>query len=158
MFGGAVRELVVAVECGAGAGTWSWVVEVEEVVVVAVDVADDSCGTAVDECDVNCDIVTGEGSSVVEMVGMVSGSRWDGVAVGIRTVIVFFGHSLSNAMQRCSQVSFCVTGRTLHHRCASERVFRCSSNARHLVASVTSAAWRANCSILYRKSWGSSCS
>jgi hypothetical protein len=92
---------------------FSEVVAVGGVVVVAVDVA-------VDDCDAVCDVVTEGGTSVGETATLGSGMSSSELGVGILRVIAFVGHSFSNATQRCSQESFCVIGRALHHRSASE--------------------------------------
>lgn len=104
-----------------------WWFGVVEVVIVMVDIADDICDTVVAECDVGCDKARGERVSMGEMIGMVSESRWDGVGVGIRGMIVFFGHSFLNARQKLSHVPFSVGGRALHQSLAYEWFFRLSS-------------------------------
>ena len=111
----AVDKLVGTGRCAGGAARGFGVVEVRRVVVVDVDVVVDGCDVAVDACDVGCD----EGMGGDVSVGKTGELDSDELAVGLG-VIPFFSHSLSNASQRCSQVSFCVIGRALHHKSASE--------------------------------------
>ena len=111
---GVVNELRgTGMHCG-GAGRCSGVDEVGRAVVVVVDVVVDGCVVALDVCDVGCDEGVGGEVSVGKTEGLGSGMSW---SVGLG-VIPFLGHSFSNASQRCSQVSFCVAGRALHHRSA----------------------------------------
>jgi hypothetical protein len=98
---------------GRGAVRFSEVVVVGGVVIVAVDVA-------VNKCDTICDVVTKGGVPVGGTATLGSGMSSSELGVGILRMIAFIGHSFSNVMQRCSQVSFCVIGRALHHRSASE--------------------------------------
>jgi hypothetical protein len=95
-----------------------------EVVVVAVDVADDGCDTVVDGCDVGCDLATEGGVSMEEMGGMGSESRWDGVGVG---TAAFFGTSCSSVSCISSSLfavpSFLASSST----CAFSNLIRLSS-------------------------------
>jgi hypothetical protein len=150
--GGAIDELGVSGASGSGAVKSSEVDVAGEVVVVAVDVADNGCDAAIDTCDAGCDDTTGE-VSVEETVGLGSEMHWNEVGVGTLRVVAFLGHVASNASEKISQDSFFSSGRVLHHGCASEQDFRCSSKARSLSASVTSAPLgRSHFSILCRKS------
>jgi hypothetical protein len=156
--GGAIDELGGSGASGGGAVKSSEVDVAGKVVVVAVDVADDGCDAAIDACDAGCDDTTGGKVSVEETVGLGSEVHWNEVGVGTLGVVAFFGHIASNASEKTSQDSFFSSGRALHHMSASEHDFRCSSKAWSLSASVTSALGRSHCSILCRKSCGSSCS
>jgi hypothetical protein len=156
---GVVNELGgTETRCG-DAVRCSGVVGVGRMVVVVADIVVDGCDVAVDTCDIGCDEGVGGEVSVGKTEGMDLGVDWNEVGVGILGVVAFFGQFASKASEKIPQDSFFSSGRVLHHRSASEQDFRCSSKAWSLSASVTSAPLgRSHCSILCKKSRGSSCS
>lgn len=80
MSGGAVDKLGGTGMCGGCAIGFSKVDVTVEVVIIAVDVADDACGAVVIDCDIDCDVATEGEVSVEEMVGLDS-MHWNEVGL-----------------------------------------------------------------------------